>query len=157
MSAKNQISIEIPATVIAEVTQKIQECRTALAPFLQGLTAEERIAMFKMGNKTVATVQKTKQYLISNPEFAPLYLNKPEFLKDEAVVSQLVPLLNLATQLATDLDDTVMLAGSEALMAAMLYYGSVKEAQSKGVPTAKPIYEDLKARFAKRTRVTPAV
>jgi hypothetical protein len=36
----------------------------------------------------------------------------------------------------------------------MLYYGQVKEATSKGVPTAKPIYEDLKQRFSKKTKKT---
>ena len=152
MSAQNQISIEIPAAVITDVTQKLQDCKNALAPYLQGLTATERHEMFKMGDKTVATVQKTKQYLTSNPEFAPAYMDQTEFLKDEAVVSQLSPIVNLAQQLFTDADDTMMLAGSEALLSAMLYYGTVKEAHAKGVPTAKPIYEDLKARFAKRTK-----
>ena len=95
-----------------------------------------------MGNNTVATVQKTKSYVETNPEFVPAYMNKVEFLKDEAVVSQLSPIANLASQLAIDIEDTVMLSGSEALQMAMLYYGQVKEAQSRGIPTAKPIYED---------------
>jgi hypothetical protein len=149
MSTQNQISIEIPETVIVNVMQKLQECKAALAPYLQGLTAEERQSLFKMGNKTVATVQKTKSYVDTNPEFVPAYMNKEEFLKDEAVVSQLSPIANLATQLATDVEDTVMLSGSEALQMAMLYYGQVKEAQSRGIPTAKPIYEDLKERFTR--------
>ena len=149
MSTQNQISIEIPQTVITDVMQKLQECKAALAPYLQGLTAEERQSLFKMGNKTVATVQKTKSYVETNPEFVPAYMNKVEFLKDEAVVSQLSPIANLASQLAIDVEDTVMLSGSEALQMAMLYYGQVKEAQSRGIPTAKPIYEDLKERFAR--------
>jgi len=149
MSTQNQISIEIPQTVITDVMQKLQECKAALAPYLQGLTAEERQSLFKMGNKTVATVQKTKSYVETNPEFVPAYMNKVEFLKDEAVVSQLSPIANLASQLAIDIEDTVMLSGSEALQMAMLYYGQVKEAQSRGIPTAKPIYEDLKERFAR--------
>lgn len=152
MSTQNQISIVIPQPVIDEVMAKLKDCKIALAPYLQGLTAEERISLFKMGDKTVATVQKTKSYMDTNPEFIPSYLNKVEFLKDEKVVTQLNPIANLAIQLATDVDDTVMLSGSEALQEAMLYYGQVKEASSKGVPTAKPIYEDLKQRFSKRSR-----
>ena len=152
MSTKNQISIEIPQVVIDKVTQKLQECKTALAPFLQGLTVDERSSLFKMGDKTVATVQKTKSYVDTNPEFVPAYMDKTEFLKDEAVVTSLNPLTNLAAQLTSDLNDTIMLAGSEALQASMLYYGQVKEAQSKGIVTAKPIYEDLSQRFAKRSR-----
>jgi hypothetical protein len=53
-------------------------------------------------------------------------------------------------QLASDLSDTITIAGNEALLAALLYYGSVKEASSKGVATATPIYEDLSARFTRK-------
>lgn len=151
MATNNQISIEIPSSVLEEVTQKLQECKTALSPYLQALTVEQRKSLFKMGDKTIATVQKVKSYLETNAEFSPTYLNKNEFLKDEAIVTQLSPLANLARQLATDMEDTVMLAGSEALVAAMLYYGPVKEAAKQGIPTAKPIYEDLSQRFSKRS------
>ncbi len=151
MSLQNQISIEIPTTVISEVTQKLQECKTLLAPYLQGLTSKQRQDMYKMGDKTVATVQKIKSYVDTNPEFVPSYMDKPEFLKDEAVVTQLNAITNLAKQLYTDTSDTVMLAGSEAIKQALFYYGSVKEAQSKGVATAKPIYEDLSERFARKS------
>lgn len=150
MSANNQISVEIPQTVLDDVLQKLQDCKTALAPYLQGLTGEQRKSLFKMGDKTVATVQKVKSYMQTNPEFLPAYMNEPEFLKDEAVVSALNPLANLAEQLASDISDTVMLAGSEALVGAMLYYGVTKEATAKGVATAKPIYEDLSQRFSKK-------
>ena len=147
MSTQNQISIVIPQSVIDAVTAKLQECKTDLAPYLQALTAEERMELFKMGNKTVATVQKTKSYVVTNPEFIPSYMNTAEFLKDETVVTQLNPIVNLANQIASDADDTLMLAGSEALESALLYYGQVREANSKGVPTAKPIYQDLSERF----------
>lgn len=150
MSTKNQISVEIPQNVLDEVSQKLQDCKTLLAPYLIALTADEKKSIFKMGDKTVATVQKVKSYLETNPEFAPAYMEKSEFLKDEAVVSGLSPIYNLAEQLSSDLDDTIMLAGSEALAASLLYYGTTKEAASKGVATAKPIYEDLSKRFSKR-------
>ena len=153
MSTQNQISVVIPQTVIDAVKAKLQQCKTELAPYLQSLTAEERMELFKMGNKTVATVQKTKSYVVTNPEFVPSYMDTAEFLKDESVVSQLNPIANLASQLTSDVSDTVMLSGSEALQSAMLYYGQVKEAHKKGVTTAKPIYEDLSERFAKRSRI----
>ena len=152
MSTQNQISIVIPQAVIDTVTRNLQDCKTALAPYLQGLTNDERISLFKMGDKTVATVQKTKSYVDTNPEFVPSYMDRVEFLKDETVVTQLNPIANLARQITSDVDDTVMLSGSEALQEAMLYYGQVKEAAAKGIPTAKPIYEDLRQRFSKRSR-----
>lgn len=44
-----------------------------------------------MGDKTVATVQKVKSYMATNPEFIPNYMNATEFLKDEALVTALDP------------------------------------------------------------------
>lgn len=147
MATNNQISVEIPQTVVDDVAKKLKECRDALAPYLQALTAEQSKVLFKMGDKTVATVQKIKDYAETNPEFIPGYMDKAEFLKDAAVVNQLSPLAAVAGQLASDIGDTVLLAGSEALMNGMLYYGTVNEAASKGVVAAKPIYEDLSQRF----------
>jgi len=150
MSTKNQISIEIPQSVIDKVTENLQESRTLLAPYLQALTSDEKETIFKMGDKTVATVQKVEDYTETNPEFSPAYMDQAEFHKDVAVVTDLSPLRNLATQLASDLSDTIMLAGNEALLAALLYYGAVKEASAKGVATASPIYDDLSKRFTRK-------
>lgn len=150
MSTNNQISVEIPKAVLDEVAQKLQDCKTLLAPYLQGLTVDQRKKLFKMGDKTVATVQKVKVYLETNPEFAPAYMDKTEFLKDEGVVTGLSPLGNLATQLASDIADTVTIAGSEALVSALLYYGTTKEAADKGIASAKPIYDDLSQRFVRK-------
>lgn len=152
MSSKNEISIEIPEEVVTKVTYYLQESRTLLAPYLQGLTAKQRKELFKMGDKTVATVQKVKSYMETNPEFVPSYMDTKEFNKDERVVTQLDPVVNLSMQLATDVKDTMMLAGSEALQSSLLYYGQVREANSKGVPTARAIYEDLQPRFSRRSK-----
>ena len=103
MGTKNQISIEIPQQIIADVNQKLQECRTLLAPYLQALTADEKQSIFKMGDKTVATVQKVRSYTVTNPEFIPAYMNTEEFQTDAAIVTNLDPLGNLATQLASDI------------------------------------------------------
>lgn len=150
MSVSNRVNDEIPKAVIEEVNQKLIECRDALAPYMIGLTEKERKNLFKQGDKTVATVQKVRMYLGTNPEIAPAYMNQEAFLKDEQVVSDLIPLHSIALQLATDIDDTRLLAGSEALAEAMFYYGSSREAANRGVVQAKPIYDDLKARFTFR-------
>ncbi len=150
MAQENQISVEIPKEVIKKVTSKLQECKDELSPYLQALTKDERVGILKMGDKSLPTVQKVKSYMETNPEFIPGYLDKKEFLKDQIVVSQLTPIVNIAEQLYSDVDDTLMLAGSEALKGALLYYGQVREADGKGVKSAKPIYDDLKKRFSKR-------
>ena len=156
MAIANQISVIIPQEVVDGVTQKLQDCKAALAPYLQALTTAERHHLIKMGDKTVATVQKTKSYMETNPEFIPPYMDKTEFLKDEAVVTQLEPVLQLTKQLFSDVNDTIMLSGSEALKASLLYYQQAKVAARKGIVTAKPIYSDLSVRFAKKTHKSTA-
>ena len=156
MSTQNQINVEIPNEVIDSVTKKLSECKEELAPYMQGLTAEERRDLFKMGDKTVATVQKVESFTETNPEFIPAYMNVSEFNRDVIVVNQLKPIEDLVQQLMVDVSDTRMLAGSEALQQALLYYGQVREANSKGVPSARAIYEDLQPRFSrKRAKPTP--
>src|SRR6187402_434855 len=156
MSSQNQLSITIPDETIATVLKNLQECRDLLHPFLLALTPEERQSIYKMGDKTLATVLKTKDYVVTNPQFVPSYMNVPEFVADATVVNQLSPITNLATQLSRNVEDTMMLAGSEALQEALVYYGQIKEAASKGVPSAGPIYEDLKQRFTKKPRKVQA-
>ena len=155
MSTSNQIHVEIPETVITLVKGKLNECKVALAPFMQGLTADERRDLFKMGDKTVATVQKTQSYVETNPEFIPAYMDVREFNSDVTVVNQLKPIEDLVQQLGVDVSDTRMLAGSEALQQALFYYGQVREADSKGVPSSRAIYEDLQPRFS-RKRARPS-
>lgn len=152
MNTSNRISEVIPEEVIVDVTKKLNECRIALAPYLFGLTEKERQDLFKMGDKTVATVQKVKSYVDTNPEFVPKYMQVTEFNQDTAVATVLTPIQNVAFQLASDLDDTRLLAGSEALAEAMFYYGSVREAANRGVVQAKPIYDDLVQRFVKKRK-----
>ena len=152
MSTQNQLSISIPEETIATVLKNLQDCKDLLQPYLHALTPEERHSILKMGDKTVATVMKTKDYVVTNPQFVPSYMNAAEFVADANVVSLLSPITNLAMQLSRNVEDTMMVAGSEALQEALVYYGQVKEAASKGVPSAGPIYEDLKQRFAKKTR-----
>lgn len=154
MSVSNRVNEVIPQEVIDDVTKKLNDCRVALAPYMIGLTENERQSLFKQGDKTVATVQKVSMYLGTNPELAPSYMDQVAFAKDEIIVTALMPLHNMANQLAVDLDDTRLLAGSEALAEAMFYYGSSREAAGKGVVQAKPIYDDLKTRFTFRKGVS---
>ena len=45
------------------------------------------------------------------------------------------------------IEDTVILAGSEAYVAALSYYNAVKQAVKMNVAGAKVIYDDLRTRF----------
>lgn len=152
MSTPNRVSIEIPAAIVADVTNKLNEVRTLLQPYLKALTVEERRTLAKMSDKTIAFVTKVEGYSGTNPEFAPNFMEVPEFEKDMQLVHQVKPLLDICEQLASNLDDTSMLGGSEAYMASLLYYASVKMAAKNGQPGARSIYDDLSVRFPGSSR-----
>lgn len=158
MSTPNRINASIPPAIIADALAKLKDVAKLLEPFLESLTVEERKTIPKMSDKTVAFVTKTDAYTDTNPEFAPAYMEIPEFKNDIKLVTDLKDLLDIVNQLASNIDDTSMLAGSEAYIAALLYYNSVKGAVKAGQPSAKPIYEDLAKRFPgpKRKKTPPA-
>jgi hypothetical protein len=155
MSNSNQVNTEIPQAIIDAVVEKLSLAKKDLAPYMHALSNEDRQSLFKMGDKTLATVVKTQSFTLTNPEFVPNYMDLAAFNQDIAVANQLRPVLDLVNQLVTDVSDTAMLAGSEALEQALMYYGQVREADSRKVESSRAIYEDLKPRFARRSKKNP--
>lgn len=70
-----------------------------------------------------------------------------ELEKDVNAVAGLTPLFYLAAQLHSNLEDTMLLCGSEAYLMALGYYHSVKRAAGMDVPGAAAIYDDLRQRL----------
>lgn len=68
---------------------------------------------------------------------------KTDFQAFNALNNILRPLM----QITKNLDDTATLCGSEAILAALAYYNSVKQGVKMNVPNAKAVYDDLSARF----------
>ena len=95
MNTENQINIEIPQTIIDGIMQKLQECKMDLAPYLQQLNSNESIALTKIGNKTIVTINTTQTD--SNSEFTPDFSAKIEFFKDDVMLSQANPIHILAS------------------------------------------------------------
>jgi hypothetical protein len=150
MSTENVISIEIPASDIQIVKDALATINSTLSPYLLALTPEQRKTIPKMSDGTEPFVAKVMDYAVSDPQFAPPYMDVPEMKKDFDAVTQLMPLLRTVDQLEDNLSDTAMMAGSEAYVAALSYYNSVKMAAKMNVPGAKAIYEDLRKRFEKQ-------
>jgi len=147
MSQKNRISIEPSPAIVKQVIEHIVTAHDLLKPYLQGLSAEERLVLPKMSDKTVAFVDKTNNYANSHNDFAPRFLNVPELGKDVTAVKTLKPILDVLATLHSDVDDTVLLCGSEAYAASRIYYNSVVYAAKQGTASAKPIMDDLSKRF----------
>ncbi len=149
---ENQHNQAIPAAVLADVQKKIDEAAAALKPYVMNLTATQRHDMSKMGDKSRAFVSKAYELAGQNPAFCPSYLDVTAFGVDMTDATGLLVLENSLEQLLQAVDDTSMLAGSEAYQAALAFYCSVKEAANRNIPGAKAVYEELKARFPRVKR-----
>lgn len=156
MSTENVISIEIPAADVQAIRDALTTIQTTLAPYVLALTPEQRKTIPKMSDGTEPLVSKVIDYAGTDAQFAPPYMDIPEMKKDFDAVTALLPVLRTIDQLRSNISDTTMMAGSEAYVAALSYYNSVKMATKMNVPGAKAIYDDLAKRFTKKSSSSTA-
>lgn len=142
----NQVT-PVPPAIITQAKDLANQLATLLTPYLEALTPKERKGILKMGDKTIAFVDKALDYAQNNPQFGPAYMDIKGLSDDVDAVSGLTEIEQPVKSLAMQLDDTIMVAGSEAYTAALSYYSSVKLAAKRDMPGAKPIADDLKVRF----------
>lgn len=154
MSITNNISVLINE----EAKNNIQEAMKTIyanLPKLITLSNEQRIVLPKMGDKTLAFVNKSLEYARQNPGIVPQYLDMTEFAKDVEAVNSLFQIITPLHKLQEELDDTILLAGSEAYTASLVFYSALKSALAAGQSGLKNIYDDLSSRFPGRPPKKP--
>ncbi len=147
MSTRNLVSADIPDADITKVKDALKLVADTLGPYLIALTPKDRSTIIKMGDGTEPFVEKTLDYIGSNPQFLPGVVSAEEMNKDWKVIGQLTPVLRAVEQLQSNLNDTIMEAGSELYGDCLGYYGGVQFGVKMNIPDAKPIDEDLGKRF----------
>jgi hypothetical protein len=100
-----------------------------------------------MGDKTLAFVDKSLEYAVSNPNLVPNFLDVEEGQKDYTLSRALYGIFQQVNALNHALEDTIMISGSEAFEAARIFYRAVQGAAKSNAPGSSAIYNDLKARF----------
>jgi hypothetical protein len=137
----------IPESAITQVHGQITAAIQTLAPHTIALTPHERQTLLKMGDKSLAFVEKAHDYAHDNPTLVPSYLDMGAFDVDFQDAHGLWSLLTAIKQLEEAVEDTILAAGSEAYHAALSFYHNVQAAAKDDIPGAKAIVEDLKTRF----------
>jgi len=140
----------IPPAVVEEAQNRIIEALDLLSPYTVNLKPEERRDILKLGDKSLAFGEKAFDYAKANPMLVPPYLDMGMFENDMKDVTGLRVLLATAQQLSMMIDDTMMVAGSEAYTAALVFYNAVKVAANQNISGAKPIYNELQERYPRR-------
>ena len=155
MANDNVVSIVIPVDELNKALQALNTAKSILEKYLVALTPEQRNMLPKMGDKTAPFVEKITEYVKSSPEFAPTFMNVTNLEIDFKAVNDLTALYRICEQLSSNLNDSILISGSEAYSNALMYYNSVKQASKNNIPNAKTIFEDLKKRFEKIKSKTP--
>jgi hypothetical protein len=144
---KNNHSLLIPADIVSQAQTLVDQAITLLLPYVTSLTPSERHKIPKMGAKTLSFVEKSHDFSVHNPALCPPYLDMDAFDIDFEDAHNLWTLLLSTKQLQEIVDDTEMVAGSEAYQSALVFYNYIKVAARQDVPRAKAEYEELKKRF----------
>jgi hypothetical protein len=152
MSQQNMISFSIPDNDLADVKAAIAVLKSKLVPHLKTLSPAERMEIPKMGDKTVAFVQKACEHCEQNPDLRPPFLDFQEFKNDVTAIAAIRSIYSPLSEIIDSLDDTLMLAGSDAYAASLIFYQTAKNAQKSDIHAAKTVYNDLSGRFPGRPK-----
>lgn len=122
--------------------------------FLVGLTPEQRRSLCRMGDKSRTFVDKALELATQNSELMPRCLDVEEMRRDIELVEALYPVLFSVAQLKELIEDTYLLAGSEAYAAARTAYNSAR-ANGKTVGLNEAV-EQMGRRFRKSRKSNPS-
>ena len=153
----NRISLSFTDEERDKIRAAIHVLVTIFAAKLIALSKEEKAGIAKIGDDAIPFIEKVAQYVVSNPEFIPLFGDAVEFTKDFLLFRDTREFIRSLLVIMSNLEDTSMLSGSEADDFARRYYGAVGQASKMGVPNAQAIYDDLSVRYdaQKKKRAKP--
>ncbi|PJJ61229.1 hypothetical protein [Hymenobacter chitinivorans] len=148
----NRISVTIPADVKKRVEAAFAIIQQELTPYLHPLTPEQRQEIPKMGDKSVAFMQKIEEYATATAGFVPAFVSLPDLRADIQATADLGDILRPLQQVTTDLESTMMQTGGEAYTDALAVYRTIQSAAKANVPGAQVAQDELKQRFAGQGR-----
>ena len=144
--SNNRLNVTVAPMQITAVKSGLQMA-TANLPFLIGLTTEERIALPAINVSNKAFTEDAINAGVNNASLLPSYISVANMQNDLALFNQLDEIIILTKQLLEKLEDTQLLAGSEAYTSALTVYKLFASAADAGVPGADAINKQLKQRF----------
>jgi hypothetical protein len=144
----------IDATISVADLQAVKDSFDAVLsklPFLVTLTPNERISITKTGPDSVSFVENALVTAQGNEKAVPESFDIAAFERDVKLFAALNELQMRAESVTSQLDDTRLAVGGEAMQSAMQVYQYLKTA-SKNTPGLKPAVDQLSERFAKASR-----
>ncbi|MEI6061784.1 MAG: hypothetical protein WCR72_13850 [Bacteroidota bacterium] len=152
----NRINFTLSDAEQATITQSIQSVLDILQPFTVVLSDNDRKTLPKMADGNLPFVEKAASYAVTHPQFKPGYIDAGDMATDIQGYKVSSRILASVYGLVRLLEDISILSGSEAYMAALIYYRSVKLQARDGLQGALTVTRDLQQRFEGQGKQTPA-
>jgi hypothetical protein len=145
--SQNRLSLDITDAQKTEFNKASSDLANVAKNFNVVIEKEELKALPKISDGRIPFVEKCVEYSLSNPEFLPPFADVPEFQKDLQAFKDIRELARPLRQILDNIENSMMVSGSEAWEAARNYYKSVQHHARLGVPAAQTIYDDLRGLF----------
>jgi len=149
---ENKVSFQLTEEEDKQVRDAIELLSTILKAKLITLAPDDRKELPKMGDKTVAFVDKSLEYANAYPDYIPSFINIPAARADFEAVKKLRSLAMPLERICNQVNDTMILAGSEAYTASLSIYKVLKNAATMGQPGADEATKELSNRFPRGKR-----
>lgn len=147
MAQENRMHLQWDAEKRTRIRNLILALREETLGDLAQLTPEDRQELPKMGEKSVTYVHKSSEHMHKNAVLVPPYVDVSLMDVDLETVDLMRDYEQLLLPVFAGIQDTKMLAGSEAYQAASMFYKAVKAAAQARVPGAEAVHNDLATRF----------
>nr|WP_321358424.1 hypothetical protein [uncultured Draconibacterium sp.] len=151
---EDRFSFELNEEEQGDVNNALRTLISVLGPKLMTLTPDERKELPKMGDKSVAFVEKAIEYAQEYPQYMPGFIDVPEAALDFTAVKTIRGIYTQLQRLTGELEDSMLLAGSEAYSSALSVYKVLKNAADMGQPGAETAARELANRFPRGKRST---
>ena len=120
-------------------------------PFLIDIGPDERKALPKLGDKSRAFVEKALEIATQNPGFLPRDFDIEEFRKDVTLYADLSSVRQGLARVFDLVEDSMMIAGSEAYLAALMVY-YIAKSKNIGTEGLDSTIDELGQRFVRKAK-----
>jgi hypothetical protein len=146
---QNLVTLNLTPEQLATVDHALTELETQLEGMI-ALTAQQRRALRRMGDKSEAFCRQALRVLEQNPQMVPPNVPLADAVADLNALDQLRPRMIRLARLSERAADTDVALGSDVMTVALQGYGLLKlTGRSEGL---EPLRRELKARFRKSAR-----
>ena len=118
----------------------------SLLPFLITLTSKEKSRLRKMGPKSVEYVNLNLKGATNFPDYIPVSFDTQSLMDHSTLIDQLTDIRIVTASLLESIDDTIIAASSDAMVAADEVYLLLKTAANHD-SAVKKLVTDIAKRF----------